>query len=51
MEEKVEGLEVVNVALNGFSEAWNLFIREVLARDKLPTFNRHTRGNQVTLKW
>jgi hypothetical protein len=38
--EKVDNIELVNVALNGFSKLWEPFVKGVYARDKLPNWER-----------
>jgi hypothetical protein len=38
--EKVEDVELVNVALNGFTKSWEPFVKGVCAREKLPNWER-----------
>jgi hypothetical protein len=34
--EKVEGVELINVALNGFPKYWEPFVKGVFARENIP---------------
>jgi hypothetical protein len=38
--EKTEDAELVHVALNGFSKSWDVFVRGVVAQEKLPKWQR-----------
>jgi hypothetical protein len=38
--EKVDDVELVNVALNGFTKSWEPFVKGVCAREKLPNWER-----------
>jgi len=38
--EKVEDVELVNVALNGFTKSWEPFVKGVCTREKLPNWER-----------
>jgi hypothetical protein len=38
--EKTEDSELVRVALNGFSKSWDVFVRGVVAQEKLPDWQR-----------
>jgi hypothetical protein len=38
--EKTEESELLSVALNGFSKSWDVFVRGVVAREKLPNWLR-----------
>ena len=37
---KTEGEELVCIALNGFSKPWNTFVKGIVAREKLPDWQR-----------
>jgi hypothetical protein len=38
--EKVDDVELVNVALNGFTKSWEPFVKGICAREKLPNWER-----------
>jgi hypothetical protein len=38
--EKTKDLELVRIALDGFSKSWDIFVRGVVAREKLPDWQR-----------
>jgi hypothetical protein len=38
--EKTEDVELVHLALNGFSKSWVVFVHGVVAQEKLPEWKR-----------
>jgi hypothetical protein len=38
--ETVDETELVRIALNGFTKQWDVFVRGVVAREKLPDWER-----------
>ena len=38
--EMVDGAELIRVALNGFSKSWESFVRGIVARENMPSWER-----------
>ena len=38
--ETVDSAELIRVALNGFSKSWEMFIRGIVARENMPSWER-----------